>query len=129
MTRANLERRSSSGDPLMSRLVAYLGELESAYLARNALRVTALLRRRMAAHLPREVREELMVLSRAPRENLRAPVQFYRFEHRMEQLSKGGERLVAAQMELRLDARVGGAARRRTRSAAARRPPDAERDD
>jgi hypothetical protein len=113
----------------MSKLVAYLGELENAYLARNSLRVTALLRRRMAAHLPREVREELMVLSRAPRESFRAPVQFYRFEHRMAELSKGGERLAGAQMELRLDARAGGAARRRSRSAAARHPAEPERDD
>jgi hypothetical protein len=127
MTRANLERRST--DALMAKLVVYLGELESAFLARNALRVTALLRRRMAANLPREVREELMVLSRSPRDSLRAPVQFYRFEHRMAQLAKGGERLAAAQMELRLDARVGGAARRRARSAAARDPAEADRND
>ncbi len=120
----NLERRSP--DALTAKLAAYLGELEAAYLSRNALRVTALLRRRMAAHLPREVREELMVLSRAPRESLRAPVQFYRFEHRMAQLARGGERLVAAQMELRLDARTGGAARRRARSAAARAPRRAD---
>ena len=108
----------------MTKLVAYLGELESAYLSRNALRVTALLRRRMAAHLPREVREELMVLSRAPRDSLRAPVQFYRFEHRIAELSRGGERLPVTQMELRLDATApaGGAARRRARSAAARDP-------
>ena len=119
MTRTNLERTT---DALMAKLVAYLGELEGAFLARNALRVTALLRRRMAAHLPREVREELMILSRAPRDSLRAPVQFYRFQHRMAQLAKGGERLLAAQMELRLDARRGGVARRRARAAAARDP-------
>jgi len=113
----------------MTKLVAYLGELEGAFLARNSLRVTALLRRRMAAHLPREVREELMVLSRAPRDSLRAPVQFYRFEHRMSQLAKGGERLLAAQMELRLDPRAGGAARRRARSAAARDPAEPRQDD
>lgn len=122
MTGTDPERRSA--DALMTKLVAYLGELESAYLSRNALRVTALLRRRMAAHLPREVREELMVLSRAPRDSLRAPVQFYRFEHRMAQLSRGGERLTVTQMELRLDTPLsaGGAARRRARSAAARDP-------
>lgn len=113
----------------MAKLTVYLDELEGAFLARNSLRVTALLRRRMAAHLPREVREELMVLSRAPQDSLRAPVQFYRFEHRMAQLAKGGERLFAAQMELRLDPRVGGTARRRARSAAARDPGDAEQGD
>lgn len=113
----------------MAKLVGYLGELEEAFLARNSLRVTALLRRRMAAHLPREVREELMVLSRAPRASLRAPVQFYRFEHRIDQLSKGGERLPTAQMELRLDARVSGSVRRRTRSAAAHDPAEPKRND
>jgi hypothetical protein len=127
MTRTNLDRRST--DALMAKLVVYLGELESAFLARNSLRVTALLRRRMATHLPREVREELMVLSRAPRDSLRAPVQFYRFGHRMAQLAAGGERLLAAQTELRLDPRVGGAARRRARAAAARDPAEAEKDD
>jgi hypothetical protein len=127
MTRANLERRST--DAVMAKLVVYLGELEGAFLARNSLRVTALLRRRMAAHLPREVREELMVLSRSPRDSLRAPVQFYRFEHRMAQLAKGGERLLGAQMEFRLDGRVGGAARRRARSAAARDPFEPDGDD
>jgi len=70
-----------------------------------------------------------MVLARAPRDSLRAPVQFYRFEHRMAQLAKGGERLLAAQMELRLDPRVGGTARRRARSAAAHAPAERERDD
>jgi hypothetical protein len=46
----------------------------------------------------------------------------------MAQLAEGGERLLAAQMELRLDPRVGGAARRRARSAA-RDPAESERDD
>jgi hypothetical protein len=70
-----------------------------------------------------------MVLSRSPRDSLRAPVQFYRFEHRMAQLAKGGERLLGAQMEFRLDGRVGGAARRRARSAAARDPVEPDGDD
>lgn len=113
----------------MAKLTTYLDEIEAAFLARNALRVTALLRRRMAAHLPREVREELMVLSRAPRDGFRAPVQFYRFEHRIAQLSRGGEHLPTAQLEFRLEPRTSGSVRRRTRSAAARDPIEPDRDD
>lgn len=127
MRKTNLERRSA--DTTMERLSAYLDELEAALVARNSLRVTALLRRRVAAHIPREVREELMVLSRLPRNSHRAPIQFYRFEHRISELSRGGERLPTAQLELRLDARASGAVRRRTRSAAARDPDQRTRKD
>ena len=91
-------------DPLAS-FRAYLEEIERAVLRRDALRITALLRKRIATHLPREVREELLFLSRAPRESLRAPVQFLRFQHRMNQLAIGGERLPTAQSELRLEPR------------------------
>lgn len=127
MRKTNHERRSA--DTTMERLSAYLDELEAALVARNSLRVTALLRRRIAAHIPREVREELMVLSRLPRNSHRAPIQFYRFEHRISELSRGGERLPTAQLELRLDARASGAVRRRTRSAAARDPDQRTRKD
>jgi len=91
-------------DPLAS-FRAYLDEIDVAVLRRDAMRITALLRKRMATHLPREVREELLFLSRAPRESLRAPVQFLRFQHRMTQLAIGGERLPTAQTELRLEPR------------------------
>ena len=74
-------------------------------MRRDALRVTALLRKRTATHMPREVREELLVVSRAPRESLRAPVRFLRFQHRMTQLAAGGEKLPTAQMELHFEAR------------------------
>jgi hypothetical protein len=53
--------------------------------------------------LPREVREELLLLSSAPRDSLRAPVQFLRFQHRMTQLARAGEGLPTAQMELPLE--------------------------
>jgi len=85
--------------------LAYLQEIEHALMQRDSLRVTALLRKRTATHLPREVREELLFLSRAPRENLRAPVRFLRFQHRMNQLAEGGEGLPTAQTELRLEPR------------------------
>ena len=87
----------------LAKFLRYLGEIEEALARREALRITALLRKRTAAHLPREVREELLLLSRASRESLRAPVQFLRFQHRMTQLARGGEGLPAAQTELRLE--------------------------
>jgi hypothetical protein len=80
-----------------------LEEIETAVLGRQALRITALLRKRTATHLPREVREELLALSRAPRESLRAPVRFLQFQHRMTQLALAGEPLPTAQTELHLD--------------------------
>ena len=98
MTRKGIPARRRS-NPLAN-FLAYLEEIENAVLARQALRITALLRKRTATHLPREVREELLTLSRAPRESLRAPVRFLQFQHRMTQLARGGESLPTAQHEL-----------------------------
>jgi hypothetical protein len=113
-------------DPLAS-FLAYLEEIETAVLARQALRITALLRKRTATHLPRDVREELLALSRAPRESLRAPVKFLQFQHRMTQLARAGEPLPTAQTELHLDPpAVVGAVRLR---ADERRPAAAQADD
>ncbi|HEX3865671.1 MAG TPA: hypothetical protein VHV78_02925 [Gemmatimonadaceae bacterium] len=78
----------------------YVAELDRAVIARDARIITSLLRKRTATHLPREVREELLAFSRAPRESLRAPIQFLRFGHRMTELARGGERMLAAQREL-----------------------------
>lgn len=118
MADAPLRRRRE--DPLR-RFLAYVAEIEQALMRRDAMRVTALLRKRTATHLPREVREELLAISRAPRESLRAPIQFLRFQHRMTQLAAGGEKLPTAQTELRLEARAeAGAIRRDGRRAAAR---------
>ena len=103
---------SRRGDPLR-RFLVYLSEIEEALLRRDALRVTALLRKRTATHLPRSVREELLLLSRAPRDSLRAPVQFLRFQHRMTELARGGERLPTAQTELALERRATAGAVRR----------------
>jgi len=105
----------------LTRFLAYLVEIEGALMRRDAMGVTALLRKRTATHMPREVREELLLISRAPRESLRAPVQFLRFQHRMSQLALGGERLPTAQTELSLEPkRASGAVRRDERVAAAR---------
>jgi len=116
----------------LGRFLLYLEELEHAVLERNALRITALLRKRTATHLPRAVREELLAISRAPRDSLRAPVQFLRFQHRMTQLALGGEGLPTAQTELWADAPASaGAARRHSdveRRAAASEQRDDDRD-
>lgn len=113
-------RRRRDADPLR-RFLDYLVEIEQALMRRDAMRVTALLRKRTATHLPREVREELLAVSRASRESLRAPVQFLRFQHRMMQLAKGGEKLPIAQTELRFEPRTtSGSIRIDGRRAAAR---------
>jgi hypothetical protein len=116
-TRAVRRRR----DDALTRFLAYLVEIEHALMRRDAMAVTALLRKRTATHMPREIREELLLISRAPRESLRAPVQFLRFQHRMQQLAQGGERLPTAQTELSLETkRAAGIVRRDERVAAAR---------
>lgn len=97
-----MARRRRPSNTLRS-FLEYLEEIESAVLRRDSLRVTALLRKRTATHLPRSVREELLLISRQPRESLRAPVQFLRFQHRMTQLSKSEGRLPTAQTELQLE--------------------------
>ena len=124
-------RRRRESDPL-GRFLEYLKDIEQALMRRDAMNVTALLRKRTATHLPREVREELLMLSRAPRDGLRAPVQFLRFQHRMTQLALGGEKLPTAQTELRLEGKAtAGAIRRRDgdeRQAAAHEAPAQEPD-
>jgi hypothetical protein len=125
---AGTARRRREKDPL-GRFLEYLVEIEQALMRRDALRVTALLRKRTATHLPREVREELLMISRQSRESLRAPVQFLRFQHRMTQLAKGGEKLPTAQTELRLEPVIAGTIRRDDRRAAAREAPHPFDDD
>ena len=122
MTRRGIPARRHA-NPLAN-FLAYLEEIESAVIAREALRITALLRKRTATHLPREVREELLSLSRAPRESLRAPVRFLQFQHRMTQVALAGEGLPTAQTELPLEpAPVSGVIRIRPDE---RRPAAAE---
>ena len=111
-------------DPLR-RFLAYLTEIEHALMRRDALRVTALLRKRTATHLPREVREELLAVSRQSVDSLRAPIQFLRFQHRMIQLAEGGDRLPTAQTELRLQPRArNGSIRLNGRHAASQEKDD-----
>ena len=102
MADRSIPRRRHDVDAL-AKFLRYLGELEEALSRREPLRITALLRKRTATHLPREVREELLSLSRVSRDSLRAPVQFLRFQYRMTHLARGGEGLPSAQTELRLE--------------------------
>ncbi|HEY9225910.1 MAG TPA: hypothetical protein VIP11_04640, partial [Gemmatimonadaceae bacterium] len=112
MDNGNAHRRRAS--EALAKFLRYLAELESALARREAMSITALLRKRTATHLPREVREELLMLSRAPRESLRAPIQFLRFQHRMTQLARSGEGLPTAQTELPFESRLdAGSIRRR----------------
>lgn len=97
----------------LSRFLDYLHDIEEAIGRRESMRVTALLRKRTATHLPREVREELLMIVRSSRDTLRAPVQFLRFQHRMQELASGGETLLRAQTELPFDSLTNGQARRR----------------
>jgi hypothetical protein len=125
-------RRRQDSDPL-AHLRRYLEELEDAVVARNAMRITTLLRKRTATHLPREVREELLAISRLSRDSLRAPIRFLRFQYRMMQLAAGGEKLLTAQTELQLDPPQGSGMVRRPageqRPAASnpKRPVDGDR--
>jgi hypothetical protein len=95
--------RNRRGVNALRTFLHYLEEIEEALLRRDAMRVTALMRKRTATHLPRDVREELLLLSRAPRDSLRAPIRFLRFQHRMRELARGGEALPTAQTELHLE--------------------------
>jgi hypothetical protein len=95
--------RNRRGVNALRSFLGYLEEIEEALLRRDAMRVTALMRKRTATHLPRDVREELLLLSRTPRDSLRAPIRFLRFQHRMRELARGGEALPTAQTELQLE--------------------------
>ena len=99
-------RRSRRSTNALRAFLLYLEEIEHALMQRDAMRVTALLRKRTATHMPREVREELLFLSRAPRESLRAPVRFLRFQHRMRMLADTGEGVPTAQTELLFEPRA-----------------------
>ena len=65
----------------------YLARLYEAIRARNELRVHALLREPESLWIPREVREEAIVMVRLPAASMRAPMQLLMFLHRMEQLT------------------------------------------
>jgi hypothetical protein len=102
-TGARAARARRARDPL-TQFLGHLADIDRAVTARDWMRMSGLLRKRISSHLPRDVREELLVLSRAPRESYRAPVEFLRFQHRMQQLAVGGGTLPSSQSELPFDA-------------------------
>lgn len=105
MSSRDVLQRRRADDPL-SIFLAYLAEIEQTLLNRNWTQLATLLRKRRSSHLPREVREELMLLSRSSRTSFRAPVRFLRFQHRMLQLALAGEPMPMVQTELELDSTV-----------------------
>jgi hypothetical protein len=125
--RSGMARQRRESNSLTS-FLEYLEEIETAVVNRDSLRVTALLRKRTATHLPRAVREELLMLSRASRDSLRAPVQFLRFQHRMTALAKTEPRLPTAQTELQLESPASAGTIRR-REASARRSAACDQSD
>lgn len=102
MSSRDVIQRRRANDPL-SIFLAYLAEIEQTLINRNWTQLSTLLRKRRSSHLPREVREELILLSRSSRTSFRAPVRFLRFQHRMLQLALAGEPMPMVQTELDLD--------------------------
>ncbi len=102
MARSHAETRRRAGDPFVA-FLGYLVDIEAALSNRNWAQLGALLRKRKASHIPREVREELVMMSRAPRASFRAPIRFLQFQYRMTQLAMSGDTLPTAQTELGFD--------------------------
>ena len=71
-----------SGDDLLS----YVSALARAVARRDRVRTTWLLGDALVVHLPREVIEEALVLSRSTTTDLRAPIHLLRYWHRTVQL-------------------------------------------
>lgn len=68
--------------------LAYVEALANALLSREAERVTAMLALPAAARLPRDVREEALVLSGLPPWHLRAPMRTLRYRYLLTQLAQ-----------------------------------------
>lgn len=92
-------RVARDGDP-MRRLLDYIEDLNDAVTLRDWPELTSLLRKRVAGQLPRDIREELLGLSRRSPSSFRAPMLFLQFQHRMTQVAAGGETIIAAQTEI-----------------------------
>jgi len=121
---------STARSPLAA-FLAYRGEIERSVLNRNWKQLAASLRRRTSSRLPREVREELVLLTRSSRNTMRAPVQFLRFQHRMIQLAADGGSMPNSQVELDLvpDSRAARRAGDGRRVAARKSDQTGDRDD
>jgi hypothetical protein len=83
-------------------VLTYIEELGDAVSQRDHAAITVLLRRHLAMHLPREVREELATVAVQPPHGFRVAMAFLMYRHRMRQLAAGGEELPRAQLELGL---------------------------
>lgn len=129
--RARRRRSHDGAGDKLANVLEYLSDIEEVLGTRDWMGLAALLRKRVGSNLPREVREELLMLSRAPRTSLRAPVQFLRFQHRMTQLAKAGEPMPTAQTEMRLEpeAEVGMVRRPNGERRAAADPLSSPRDE
>ena len=72
----------SASDQLLRHVEALFRAIDR----RDAMRVVWLLGDALAVHLPREVFEEALALSRVPRDSFRAPIHLLRHYHRTRQL-------------------------------------------
>lgn len=103
MSKSGAARRPHRATDPLDAFLEYLTEIEQAVVNRNWTQLGAALRKRSGSHLPREVREELVMLSRSTRDTLRAPVRFLRFQYRMTQLAISGGPMLTAQTEMELE--------------------------
>jgi hypothetical protein len=81
----DMTSRPTAGDQLLHHVEALFRAMER----RDTMRVVWLLGDPLAVHLPREVIEEVIALSRSPRDSLRAPMHLLRYYHRTAQLLHG----------------------------------------
>lgn len=100
-----MRSRPTAGDQLLHHVEALFRAMER----RDAMRVVWLLGDPLAVHLPREVIEEVIALSRAPRDSLRAPMHLLRYYHRTKQLLHGTPTAVVDAAQLAFE--LGDAAR------------------
>ena len=84
-------------------LLRYIERLYRAVARRDPLRASWLLGDALAVHLPREVIEEVLVLSRAPQASLRAPVHLLRYYHRTVELLRGETEESGDEAQLKFD--------------------------
>ena len=73
-------------------LLTYVNALARAVARRDRVRASWLLGDPLAVHLPREVIEEALVLSRSTTADLRAPIHLLRYWHRTVQLLRPAAR-------------------------------------
>src|SRR5579859_3826459 len=93
-------RRGIRGGDPMRRLLEYMDDVNDAVTLRDWPELTALLRKRIAGQLPRDIREELLALSRRSAASFRAPMLFLQFQYRMSQVAAGGETVIGGQTEI-----------------------------